>query len=80
MKRYAIRTNNSCTHQQSWIDDECGVVELARQANQDTPLESYAGIAWDDENERWERELSHEEALEIALRVNFFGDYLVKPA
>lgn len=78
MRYFQICSNDCCTYRTSWTADEFEVVELAREKNQDTPLETYAGIRWNDEADAWERELSHDEALETALRVNFFGDYLIR--
>jgi hypothetical protein len=78
MRQFLVKSKNCCNHKQEWIDDERGVLSLAREANQDTPLERYAGIAWDDENECWQRELTQDEELDIALKTNHFGDYIVK--
>lgn len=77
MRYFQIYSNACCTYKTNWTANEYEIVELAREQNQDTPLEVFAGIPWDDEAGEWERELSHAEALETALRVNFFGDYLV---
>ena len=75
--RFFSKSCRYSKYKEPWIGSENDVIELAHRSNQDTPLETYAGINWDEDNECWERELSHDEALEIALTVNFFGDYLV---
>jgi hypothetical protein len=77
MRYFRFYSKSCVNYKQAWIGTEDDLIKEAREHNQDTPLEVYAGIKWDEEADGWERALSHDEAVEVALRVNHFGDYLI---
>jgi hypothetical protein len=81
MRYFFFKSKNECTYKTSFFQDEYQTVEDAREdiaKSGDTSLEEWCGLKWDEEEQEWERELTHEEALTAALALDAFGDFKVR--
>jgi hypothetical protein len=81
MRYFHFKSKDECVYKTSFIQDEFETVKDARAEignNGDTSLEEWWGLKWDEEEQEWERELTHEEALTAALALDNFGDFKVR--
>jgi hypothetical protein len=80
MRYFHFRSKDCCTCKTSYIQDEYETVKDARADignSGGTSLEEWWKLKWDEENQEWERELTHDEALTAALALDSFGDFTV---
>jgi hypothetical protein len=80
MRYFHFKSKDCCTYKTSYIQDEFETVKDARADignGGGTSLEEYCGVKWNEEEDCWERELTHDEALTAALALKPFGDFTV---
>ena len=81
MRYFHFKSNDCCTYKTEYIRNEYEFVADVREQIANTgcvSLEEISGVAWNDEEECWERELTHEESLDAAIKLNRYGDFQVR--